>query len=47
LLKKTHRNNDKTNVKQEQFNATERSKDRLDEGIKDIITAPTKGNIKV
>jgi len=47
LLKKTHRINDNTNVKQEQFKATDRNKDLFDDGMNDKMNAPIKGSTKM
>ena len=47
LLKKTHKKSDNTNVKHEQFKATDRNKDLLDDGINDKINAPINGNTKI
>ena len=47
LLKKTHNRSDKTNVKQEQFKATDRNIDLFDDGIKDIKKAKEINNKKI
>ena len=44
LLKKTHNKSDNTNVKQEHFKAIDRSKGLFEDGIKDRISAPIRGN---
>ena len=47
LLKNTHKTNDSTNVKHEQFKATDRSKDLFDDGINDKMNAPINGSTKM
>ena len=47
LLKKTHKVSDNTNVKQEQFRATDRNKDLFDDGMKDKMSAPINGSTKI
>tara|TARA_B110000908_G_scaffold169190_1_gene225765 strand:- start:2730 stop:2873 length:144 start_codon:yes stop_codon:yes gene_type:complete len=47
LLKKTHANNDKTNVKHEKLRATCFNKDWFDDGMGIKEIAPNKGNNKI
>ena len=47
LLKKTHKNKESTNVKQEQLKAMDLNNDLWDDGINNKVNAPNKGSIKI